>query len=74
MSGTWSQLLSTNLNDWMHAALLYIRAYWGVAEHANSTHQCSLASFLLLRDDWDSQVRPLTSLFLPLGNDGNIRN
>ncbi|KAL0149108.1 hypothetical protein M9458_055540 [Cirrhinus mrigala] len=44
-----SRLLSINLNEWMHTAILYTRVYGGVAWHANSARQCSLACFLDLR-------------------------
>ncbi|KAL0148546.1 hypothetical protein M9458_056093 [Cirrhinus mrigala] len=37
------RLLSKNLSEWMHAAILYTRMYGGVEWHANSTRQFSLA-------------------------------
>ncbi len=52
-------LRSENLNEWIHATF---HVHGGVAGHANSTRQCLIGLFLILRGEWGSQGKHQTSV------------
>ncbi|KAL0148605.1 hypothetical protein M9458_056152 [Cirrhinus mrigala] len=60
-----------NLNEWMHAAILYTRMYGGVALRANSP--ISLAFSIKLRGDWSLKRVPICNVSVPSFRERGLR-